>query len=474
MTRFLQIFHRYIFPLLSPLVAAILVIIQQVYYPSTNPAILINILLLAMNLIEFVPLLLDRSANRVLHLIGIGFVAILAFQFNIVVGGVSTPLSDFKSFLDSMCGLWTAILAVELFCLYLQYIGFDYGMSQDQSSLSANTGVASSEVGAEHESSGNTDGTSPEDSAEHESANNPYIANMDTRQTPVSGQSRNIPQKVASAKANIYLFLYALAAFSLPFTNGGLFKESGWMDSVRAIDELIYGNNTYSDSAALLLYLLSLFVIFIAGVVGITIVKYALARYFSGSSSREDFFEQYSTPIIILAVGGALVLSIRANISDNSGPVAGDGGEGAFPDALVMLSYVTSLFGYMLCIIVVIIALLVAFETIRLVLKQCTSKGTLLKGSMQLIFVLIVQYAMGLLMGILRIFALRDVIESLLLFFLPDLDQSVEPEVKQVLRTGLKREVRRVASDMQITQTNWGHQRQRRSRCRVLRKRRRK
>lgn len=40
---------------------------------------------------------------------------------------------------------------------------------------------------------------------------------------------------------------------------------------------------------------------------------------------------------------------------------------------------------------------------------------------MRLIFVLIVQYSMGLLMGVLRMFALRSVLESLLLFLPPDL-----------------------------------------------------
>ncbi|MFQ7397767.1 MAG: hypothetical protein ACLRNW_08105 [Neglectibacter sp.] len=64
---------------------------------------------------------------------------------------------------------------------------------------------------------------------------------------------------------------------------------------------------------------------------------------------------------------------------------------------------------------------MVAFEAIRLVLKQCLQHGSLLKISMRLIFVLIVQYSMGLLMGVLRMFALRSVLESLLLFFLPDL-----------------------------------------------------
>lgn len=465
MTRFLQILRRYIFPLLPTLCAVALIVIQQTYYPFTHPIVLINILLLTMNLLEFAPLLISRSVNSVLHLSGTGFIAILAFLFNIEVGGISTPLSDFKAFLDSVCGLWTAILIVELVCLYRHFVSSRRGMAPEQSFTGTNTGETSS---------GGSTGSGSVDNA---SGRNRVLG-----QSGPPASNRNMSLDTALGIANKYLIIYALAAVLLPFANWALLEQSGWMTSVRAIDQLIYGNKIRANNAAvlLLLYLLALFVIFIAVIVGINIVKYVLARHLS-HNSQDDFFEQYSTPIVVLVVAGAVVLAIRGTTTgEDTGGLWTDAATlvedtgSLWADAATLLGYITNLFAYMLAIIVAIIALLVAFETIRLVLNQCTKRGSLLKGSMQLVFILIVQYAMGLLMGVLRIFALRDVIESLLLFFLPDLDQSVEPEVKQVLDAGLKREVRQVSRDMHITQTKWEHQRQKPSGYRIVRKRRRR
>lgn len=442
MIRFLQILRRYIFSLLPPLCAAALIVIQQTYYPYINSTILFNTLLLAMNFLEFTPLLTSRPIDSALHLSGTSFIAILALLFNIEVGNISTPLSDFKAFMNSVCGLWIAILIAELVCLYLCFVSSRRRTTPQQSFVGTDTG--------ETLSGGSTES----------------LKNKASGQSDPTAPSRNISLDAALGIANKYLIGYVAAAALLPFANWASLKQSGWMDSVSAINQLIYGKiPTNSTSVSLLLYLIALFVISIAIVVGINIVKYVLARYLS-HSPQDDFFAQYSTPIVVLIVAGAAMLTIRSSTNGNGDQV------GPWPGATNLLGYVANLFAYILATIVAIIALLVAFETIRLVLNQCTKRGSLLKGSMQLIFILIVQYAMGLLMGILRIFALRDVIESLLLFFMPDLGHSVEPEVKQVLDAGLEREVRQVSRDMQITQTKWGHQRQKPSRYRIVQKRR--
>lgn len=69
---------------------------------------------------------------------------------------------------------------------------------------------------------------------------------------------------------------------------------------------------------------------------------------------------------------------------------------------------------------------------------------------MHLVFVLIVQYTVGLLTGILRVFAIRDVIESILLFFMPDLEDSIEPKLNKVFRQALKNEVESIAEDADV------------------------
>ena len=415
--------------------------IQQLYDPSANATVLVNLFLLIMNLLELAPLLQRRFDNKLLYGGGIGFIGVLAFLFNIAVGGVPTPLSNFKAFLNSMCGLWTAVLAVELLCLCLRSW---YKAAWEQSS------------GEE-----DTDGTSSESDAEQKHSDQTDKADGKT------GRASNgkVSLKEGSTKATTFLMVFAALTFFLPFANWKLFSESGWIGSVHAINQFVY-NQKFDPAPALLLYLLSLFVILIAAVVGWNVVKYVLARHFSHSFSQDDFFEQYGTSIVVLVIAGSFVLAIQNNPKDLPS-------NGSSPDVAKMLGYITTLFAYMLCIIVAIIALLVAFETIRLVLNQCTKRGSLLKGSMQLIFILIVQYVMGLLMGILRMFALRDVIESLLLFALPDLEQSVEPDTKEVLNAALKRETRQVANDMGIAPAVSQHHRHKKGGRRITRKRRR-
>ena len=163
----------------------------------------------------------------------------------------------------------------------------------------------------------------------------------------------------------------------------------------------------HSNIIALVFYALALFALFFTGIVIFAIARYVLKR-FSGNGDRPNFFDEYGTSVVILIMIVPFLLSVQQ--------VGTDGYQ--------LVGFVSSLFGYTLGILVGIIAVMVAFEAIRLILKQCLQHGSLLKISMRLVFVLIVQYSMGLLMGVLRMFALRSVLESLLLFFLPDLGDS--------------------------------------------------
>ena len=442
MKKIIQILRQFILPLLPPLCVAVLIVVQQIYYPNTRTIILVNIIMLVFNLLEFAPLLIDKTLNSALHLICIGFIVIMACLFNIIVGGTPTPFFDFRSFFDSLCGLWIVLFIVELIVFGLCSFKQKNVISTERTYINFDDGEKPSINHA-----GNISHKEPSEGTEGLKRSN---------------------QDTLKLMAKLLIGYFIVILF-LPFANWKNFEQSKWLQSVRAIDKLIYGKEgiTRSIPGELFLYMLGLFVVFIALIVGLTVVKYALAKYIA-NDTQNDFFDQYSTPIVVLAIAGAVILTIR---QENANP---DGNDFNFENITGLLGYVSSLFSYMIAIIVAIIALLVAFETIRLVLKQCTKPGSLLKGAMQLIFILIVQYTMGLLMGLLQIFALRGVIESLLLFFLPDLDQSIEPEVKQVLDLGLKNEVRQASDNMEVVKIKRTHQKARPSGYRIIKKRRRK
>lgn len=464
-----EIVYQYILPSIPPLAAVVMIIIQQLYYPHLESTTPLNILLIFLNLLEFLLLFSKLPSSQILCWIGISGIALLAFLFNIQVGGIATPLSDIMAFIDSICGLWVVILTLEIlfwrfFCLSrtgLKDLSPSESSSPGEDARNTETmPYATEEEPASHnihaDSSPSKADTAPDRTVPH-----PRKEAIETETTPDCSKA-NVHSALAKTKANYFLFTFFASALLLPFANWASFKESTWMRSVTEIAKFIFGDKISNKSTAItvLFYLLGLFVIIGAIFFGIIIVQYVLTRYLSGTSSKNNFFEEYSTPIIVLVVAGAFIMAIRSqNTSTESD--------------WNILEFVSGLFTYIVGILVAIIALLVAFETIRLVLDQCIKGGSLLKGSMHLIFILIIQYAMGLLMGILRIFALKDVIESLLLFFLPDLEQSVEPEVKQVFNAALRHEVNQTAKDMKLTRP-LKQQRHGTSKYRIIQKRRRR
>ena len=424
---------NYLIPILPPLYAMILLFLQRAYFPTAEqilPAntffLLINILFLLLNLIEFI-MLVRRNYSRTFCTISILFVVLLAFEFNFHIGTIPSPLADFKEFLNGYGGMWTGLLLVELvYMLAVQYY------EKRATSRSGVVNYIQEPTDDTAESSLQNDGTS-------------HTGKSEGRRKTLPHESGN----EISLFAKIVFAVYASGAIILPFMNWSHISDSRWISSIKEIDIFLYGASNVGENKSLqfLMYLIGLFVICVAVFIVFIFINYILVKFFSQNSNQNNFFEEYSTPIIILVVAGAIFLSIRTGSLESTGASSGE--EPQMWDAVThAINFIASTFSYILCIIVTIIALLVAFETIRLVLQQCVKRGSLLKGSMRLIFIIILQYTMGLLMGILRFFALRDVIESLILFFMPDLDDSVEPEVKRVFNTALRHEVHQVSKEV--------------------------
>ena len=92
----------------------------------TPATVVLNIILLGLNLLLFVPLVRNAgkaaaysgdTVDRVLQWVGLVFVSLLGFLYNIFFYGVPSPLSDFQQFFNSMCGLWTVAILMEFLLL---------------------------------------------------------------------------------------------------------------------------------------------------------------------------------------------------------------------------------------------------------------------------------------------------------------------------------------------------------------------
>lgn len=405
-------------PLLPPLAAAAVVVFQQVYYPHAQVSVLINILLLTLNLVDFLPTVkapfMKGSANS---LIGTCFITIFALLYNVCIAGVPSPLSDLPVFLDSMCGVWTFISALELAAL--SCLALYHGRPAKPSAL---VGAAASAPLASSQPATPPSGGQPAASGQAPAPPNGTPPLSAPNSAPGGGGNHSRGPKLILAA----FFLFTAILPLIPWQS-----ETGWMQSVRGITAAVFGSSIRNKEA--LIVVIAYIVLMFVGAVALYVIS-AMALYLiaklSGRAGEQSFFEEYGTPIALLIVVGTGVLAWS---------------KVDFYDAFNGIDLITKLFTWLLIVVVGIISLFVLFEATRLVLKQCTEKGSLLKTSMHLIFVIIMEYTMGLLTGILRIFAVRGIIDDILLFFMPGLADSIGPKVHEVLRKALDDEVEEIA-----------------------------
>lgn len=413
-------------PLLPPLAATAVVVFQQVYYPHAQVSVLINVFFLALNLLDFLPMVevpfTKGSANS---LISTCFITVFALLYNVCIAGVPSPLSDFPGFLDSMCGVWMFISALEMATLACLALYHDRPAKPSASvEDAASIPLASSQPA-----------TPPSGGQPAASGRTPTLPNG----TPPLSAPKGAPMGSGNHPRRPKLILAAFFLFTVILPLIPWQSATGWMQSVRGITAAVFGSSIREEEA--LIVIIAYIALMFTGAVALYIIS-AMALYLiaklSGRAGDQSFFAEYGTPIALLIVVGIGVLAWS---------------KVDFYNAFNGIDLITKLFTWLLIVVVGIISLFVLFEATRLVLKQCTERGSLLKTSMHLIFVIIMEYTMGLLTGILRIFAVQGIIDDILLFFMPGLADSIGPKVNEVLRKALGDEVE------EITETSKGKRR---------------
>ena len=92
----------HVLPIVPPIAATLLIVLQQIYYQNAHAEKYLNILLLALSLLDFLPMLRKQTGDlQALHLSCVGYIDILACLYNVSIVGVPSPLSDFAAFLNS-------------------------------------------------------------------------------------------------------------------------------------------------------------------------------------------------------------------------------------------------------------------------------------------------------------------------------------------------------------------------------------
>ena len=107
--------------LLPPLTAAGVLLCQQMVSAHPSGVVTVNILLLVLNFFSYVGLLRgEKSTEKSVAIAAAGFITLMAFVFNTCVAEIPTPLSNAGIFINSLCGMWVLVAAVQGISLLIQ------------------------------------------------------------------------------------------------------------------------------------------------------------------------------------------------------------------------------------------------------------------------------------------------------------------------------------------------------------------
>lgn len=399
----------YVLPPILPVAAALIILLQQIYYPEADVAAVFNIMLLLMSLIEFLPLAINRKDKQPCLLVCNIALLLGAFLYNVFLAGIPSPLENLTAFFNSICGVWVVVAGLEIAFFIIPIVLVRLRERED---------VYQSEAGT-------TPRENPPSENNHTAQENPshQMPKTSTKPKKKEAETAQINSKKPSHLAAIIIIAITLG---MPFI--GLDFLSPWFERVKELVDAVYGPELGSASALLtiILYVVMMAALALLLWVIYWVIYYSTAQILTKPTDVSGILEEYSAPAAIFIVALVVIYAFNSTSQDDKFNVETFG----------------KIIELMMLIIVGIIGLLVLFEVLRLVINQCLKKGSLLKTAMDLVFVLVIQYTTNFITGILRAFAIKDVIESILLFFMPDLNMKIGAKVDQVFNKALEKEVR--------------------------------
>ena len=134
--------------------------------------------------------------------------------------------------------------------------------------------------------------------------------------------------------------------------------------------------------------------------------------------------EGYEAPIAILVVFSAVLMSFSKGLP-NFGNVS--------------VNWVV-----LLMIIMYILLIMIAIEIVRITLEQCVRKNSLLKNVIKLVFILILDFLSGLILGVFYKLRSSEIISSLISLMLKDNDNIIGDKANKVIEKLLFKEIDKI------------------------------
>lgn len=422
----------YVLPPIFPVAAALIILLQRIYYPEANFAVVFNSMLFLMSLIEYLPLVINRNDQQPCLLVCNIALLIEALLYNVILTGIPSPLENFAEFFDSICGVWVVVAALEVGFYLFPVIVSAYHDKAEIGEDDEEVDVAQSDE----------DGSLNKNVRENKRS--PLLGGP----SPKTGKMKNRESKSGNGSDEdpfSWIAFFIVVGMLIGIMALPLFQPAGlpqWYDRVHDLAGVVFSADLInrSDLLTLILY----FVMMIA-IVAVVLFVLAIIYYVVKGILRDRhggikaILKKYSAPVIIL---GIVFVGIRS---------LGETGEGGIGLGFEVLG---TLLESMLLAIIGIIGAFVLIEVVGLLLDECTAQISLLKVAMRLVFILAVQYTTNFITGILRAFAIKDVIESILLFFMPDLNVTIGAKIDQVFNDALEKEVRKLENDLSKSSSN--------------------
>lgn len=136
---------------------------------------------------------------------------------------------------------------------------------------------------------------------------------------------------------------------------------------------------------------------------------------------EEDFSKKYGTPIAILVVAWAALMVMTQN--DSSIFDVADGWSSLLVSILFILVILTSV------------------EIVRLVLEQCAKPHSLLNELLRLIFIVILEFFVSVILGVITNFRIQTAVSSLFSLIFPESDESFQMRVNHISKSLFRREL---------------------------------
>lgn len=209
----------------------------------------------------------------------------------------------------------------------------------------------------------------------------------------------------------------------LPFLGQIISVFDGWLKKVETLVHSLGGKELEGQGA--LLYYLLFFIVVVVSILTAIYFIYCFVSKKQKTQNENGFqFIDYVTPAAIFLVFAAMLFVMTEGIFD--------------------FSNIESTWKAEVVVILFILVAFMAFEIVRIILEQLATHHSLLKKLIRLVFVVILNFLVGLVLEVFTSINIKSLFSSILAILLPDDNDSLKKCINYILEKMFLKEVNNI------------------------------